>query len=90
MSIELYELIDKIVGNNNDVDEILEAMDKDWHVPDRLYEINPDGMTETVFENMTVDEITEQAIESGSITEVLEYIISNYRTDFDKVVEELE
>jgi len=83
MSFEWDELIERLVTDNNDVNEILEALDRNWNVAEQLHEVNGDSMQEVVFDNMTSDEVVEEVISRDSATVILNYLKYNYSEIFD-------
>ena len=82
MSIELYDLIENFVGNNDDVDEVLEALCENWDVPERLYDLYPDTVKEIVFDNLTVDAVLEHEITEVGASDVLQYLFENHKDEF--------
>jgi len=88
MSFEWDELIERLVTDNNDVNEILEALDKDWNVAERLHKINEDSMEEVVFDNMTMGDVINHMIDENSVEDILNYIEASYSKKFHQFIEE--
>jgi len=88
MSIELYDLIEKFVGNNNDVDEVLDALCEDWEVQSRLYDLYPDDMKKAVFDNMCVEDVLEYEILEVGPELIFEYMLENHGNEFKQFIED--
>lgn len=88
MSIETHDLVEYIVNNNNDVDEVLEALCVDWEVQSRLYDLYPEDMKEAVFDNMNTDEVLEYEVSEVGVELILEYFLENHIKELKKFIED--
>lgn len=89
MSIEIEDIIEFLVGDNNDVDEVLRAMDENWCVAERLHYINEESVEDVVFDEMPMEEMVDKLIETNSVEDLLDHMEVNHKKEFYEFISNL-